>query len=152
MSMSEAFSVLLYTLIKLCCTKALEWSSLVPGPEVKSSLKTIHRKLSGPSQSKDWTCGSCIAGRFFSAAPSGKSQDSYMLPTHDFKEDKEQIWKCLWWKLTWKRWVGWGSGTEVRGQLKRQQLIGTRMVGAKGWGWGAGPQETAEAEASEREE
>ena len=34
--MSEAFSVPFYTLIKLCYTKA-EWSSLVPGPEVKSS-------------------------------------------------------------------------------------------------------------------
>ena len=136
MSMSEVFSVPFYALIKLCYTKAHEWSSLVPGPEVKSSLETVHRKLSGSSQSKDWTwvsCGSCIAGRFFSAAPSGKSQDSYILPTHDFKEDKEQIWKCLWWKLTWKQWVGWGSKAEVGGQLKRQQLIGTRMVGAKGW-------------------
>ena len=37
MSMSEAFSVPFYTLIKLCYTKALDWSSLVPGPEVKSS-------------------------------------------------------------------------------------------------------------------
>ena len=37
MSMSEAFSVPFYTLIKLCYTKALEWSSLVPGPKAKSS-------------------------------------------------------------------------------------------------------------------
>ena len=36
MSVSDAFSVPSYTLIKLCCTKALEWSSLVPGPEAKS--------------------------------------------------------------------------------------------------------------------
>ena len=36
MLMSEAFSVFLYTLIKLCYTKALEWSSLVCGPEAKS--------------------------------------------------------------------------------------------------------------------
>ena len=36
MSMSEYFSVPFYTLIKLCYTKALECSSLVPGPEVKS--------------------------------------------------------------------------------------------------------------------
>ena len=38
--MSEAFSVPFYTLIKLCYTKALEWSSLVPGPNAKSSKIT----------------------------------------------------------------------------------------------------------------
>ena len=37
MSMSEAFYVPFYTLIKLCYTKAIEWSSLVPGPKAKSS-------------------------------------------------------------------------------------------------------------------
>ena len=37
MSMSEAFSVPFYTLLKLCYIKALEWSSLVPGPKAKSS-------------------------------------------------------------------------------------------------------------------
>ena len=37
MSMPKPFSVPFHTLTKLCCTKALEWSSLVPGPEVKSS-------------------------------------------------------------------------------------------------------------------
>ena len=37
MSVSEAFSVPFLTLIKLCYTKALEWSRLVPGPEAKSS-------------------------------------------------------------------------------------------------------------------
>ena len=36
MSMSDAFSVYFLTFIKLCYTKALEWSSLVPGPEAKS--------------------------------------------------------------------------------------------------------------------
>ena len=41
MTMSEAFSVPFYALIKLCYTKALEWSSLVPGPEVKSSSSEI---------------------------------------------------------------------------------------------------------------
>ena len=30
-----------FTLIKLCYTKALEWSSLVPGPEAKSSFLEI---------------------------------------------------------------------------------------------------------------
>ena len=35
--MSEAFSVTFLTLIKFCYTKALEWSSLVPGLETKSS-------------------------------------------------------------------------------------------------------------------
>ena len=30
-----------YTLIKLCYTKALEWSSLVPGPKAKSSSSEI---------------------------------------------------------------------------------------------------------------
>ena len=38
MSMSEAFSDPFLTLIKLCYTKALEWSSLVPGPEAKSEI------------------------------------------------------------------------------------------------------------------
>ena len=57
MSMSEAFSVPFYTLINLCYTKALEWSSMVPSPEAKSSSSeimnltinhdlTIHHKLS----------------------------------------------------------------------------------------------------------
>ena len=41
MSMSEAFSALFCTLIKLCYTKALEWSSLVAGPEAKSSSSEI---------------------------------------------------------------------------------------------------------------
>ena len=36
MSMSETFCVPFYTLIKLCYTKALKWSSLVPGPKAKS--------------------------------------------------------------------------------------------------------------------
>ena len=40
MSMSEAFSVPFYTLIKLCYTKAFEWSRLVPGPKAKSSEVT----------------------------------------------------------------------------------------------------------------
>ena len=39
MSMSETFSVSFLTLIKFCNTKALEWSSLVPGPEAESSLE-----------------------------------------------------------------------------------------------------------------
>ena len=41
MSMSEAFSVPVHTLLKLCDTKALEWLSLVPGPETKSSSSEI---------------------------------------------------------------------------------------------------------------
>ena len=40
MSVSEAFSLPLH-LIKLCYTKALEWSSLVPGPEVRLSSLEI---------------------------------------------------------------------------------------------------------------
>ena len=41
----KLFSVLFYTLIKLCYTKALEWSSLVPGPEAKSSLEIMNPTL-----------------------------------------------------------------------------------------------------------
>ena len=37
MSVSEAFSVAFHAIIKLCHTKALERSNLVPGPEPKSS-------------------------------------------------------------------------------------------------------------------
>ena len=48
--MSEGFSVRFLTLIKLCHTKALEWSSLVPGPKAKPSSVitnlTVHCKLS----------------------------------------------------------------------------------------------------------
>ena len=42
MAMSEVFSVPFYTLIKLCFTKALEWSSLVPGPEDKFYLEVTN--------------------------------------------------------------------------------------------------------------
>ena len=41
MSVSEAFSVSFHTLLKLWYTKALEWLSLVPGPEAKSSSLEI---------------------------------------------------------------------------------------------------------------
>ena len=43
-SMSEA-SLSFVTLIKLCYTKALKWSSLVPGPEAKSSLEITNLTL-----------------------------------------------------------------------------------------------------------
>ena len=57
MSMSEAFSVPFYTLIKPCYTKALEWSSMVPVLKLNHPLQrswiltishdlTIHHKLS----------------------------------------------------------------------------------------------------------
>ena len=42
MSISEAFSVPFYTLIKLCYTKVFDWSSLIPGPEAKSSSEIIN--------------------------------------------------------------------------------------------------------------
>ena len=42
MSVSEAFSVPFFTSVKLCYTKALEWSSLVPNPEAKSSLEVTN--------------------------------------------------------------------------------------------------------------
>ena len=45
MSMSEAFSDPFLTLIKLCYTKALEWSSLVPGPQAKSSSDIMNSTL-----------------------------------------------------------------------------------------------------------
>ena len=47
MSVSEVFSVPFHTWIKLCYTKALEWSILFPGPEAKSSALEI--KNSTPS-------------------------------------------------------------------------------------------------------
>ena len=37
----RSFLYPLFTLIKLCYTKALEWSSLVPGPKAKSSSKIM---------------------------------------------------------------------------------------------------------------
>ena len=42
MSMSEASSVPFFTLIKLCYTKALERSSLVPGRKAKSSSEIMN--------------------------------------------------------------------------------------------------------------
>ena len=41
MSVSEAFFVPFYTLIKLVYTKALEWPTLVPDPKAKSSSSEI---------------------------------------------------------------------------------------------------------------
>ena len=37
----QKLSLFLLILIKVCCTKALEWSSLVPGPEAQSSSSEI---------------------------------------------------------------------------------------------------------------
>ena len=42
MSMSEDFSVSFLIWISLCYTKPLEWSSLVPGPEAKSSSEIMN--------------------------------------------------------------------------------------------------------------
>ena len=42
MSVSETFSVPFLILIKLCCMKALEWSTLVPGPKAKSSSEVTN--------------------------------------------------------------------------------------------------------------
>ena len=77
----QKLSVSFYTLIKLCYTKALEWSS----PEGKSSSLeirnlTFHHKLSpssrGSSWPRDWTIssgwGSWLAGGFFTTDPLGK--------------------------------------------------------------------------------
>ena len=44
MSVSETFSIPFYTLIKLCYTKALEWSRLVHGSKVKSSSSEIQHR------------------------------------------------------------------------------------------------------------
>ena len=44
-SMSEDFSVPFHSLIKLCYTKTLEWSSLVPGPKAKSSTLEITNSI-----------------------------------------------------------------------------------------------------------
>ena len=61
MSMSEASSVAFYTLIKLCYSKALEWSSLVPGCEAKSSSSEI---MNPTSFSVGYQCqgGCCTSG------------------------------------------------------------------------------------------
>ena len=45
MSMLEAFSIPFHILIKLCYTKALEWSSLVPGPKAESSSEIMNLTL-----------------------------------------------------------------------------------------------------------
>ena len=54
--LSEAFSVPFYTLIKLCYTKALEWSSLVPGPEATSSPDITNPTLFTVSYHSPGTC------------------------------------------------------------------------------------------------
>ena len=45
MSVSQAFSVPFLTLIKFCYARALEGSSLVPGPEDKSSSEIMNPAL-----------------------------------------------------------------------------------------------------------
>ena len=45
MSVSERFSVPFLTLVKPCYAKALEWSSLVPGPKAKSSSEITNPTL-----------------------------------------------------------------------------------------------------------
>ena len=42
---ARSFLCPFFTSIKLCYTKALEWSTLVPGPEAKSSLEITHLML-----------------------------------------------------------------------------------------------------------
>ena len=56
MSMSEALSVPFYTLIKLCYTKALESSSLVPGPRVKSTSLEITNPTLFTSSDQNHIC------------------------------------------------------------------------------------------------
>ena len=102
--MSEAFSVSFHTLIKLCYTKALEWSSLVAGPKAKSSSEitnptsftlsyhdpmgyTVHGILQarilewvavpfsrGSSQPRDHTQVSLTAGGFFTSWATREAQ------------------------------------------------------------------------------
>ena len=55
-SQSEAFSVTFYTLIKLCYTKALEWSSLVPGPDATSSWEITNPTSFTVSYQSPGTC------------------------------------------------------------------------------------------------
>ena len=83
LSVSEAFLVPFLALIKPCYTKALEWSSLVPGPEAKSSSEitnptsfTISYQgsavLSPQGISLGWSLGVSHAG-FLPAAPKSLS-------------------------------------------------------------------------------
>ena len=89
MSMSEAFSVPFYTLIKLCYTKALEWSSLVPDPEARSSLEITNLTLF------------TISDQHIDTISSLHSAYGGIKTTHMLKERKihtmknTEIWSCF---------------------------------------------------------
>ena len=79
MSVSEAFFVPYYTLIKLGYTKALEWPTLVPDPKAKSSSEitnlipftTRYQLLLWDSCRLSWWCHPTIASSvvLFSSRP-----------------------------------------------------------------------------------
>ena len=71
MSMSEAFSISFFTLIKLCYTKVLEWSSLVPSPEAKSSSEITNSNHSPQA---------IIFGACLGSSKQGKDIQSSSLP------------------------------------------------------------------------
>ena len=89
MSMSEAFSVPFHALIKLCYTKALKWSSLVPGPEAKSSLEIMNLTLSSKPK-EQLRLG---AGRPFSKTSIATDDEEKLCEEADRK--KHQFWRTL---------------------------------------------------------
>ena len=67
----------------------------------------------GPSQPRDWTqvfCISCIAGRFFTAEPPGKTQE---IGCHQLNNDTPYIVKMysnfkdvrIFWSVPWNQWI-----------------------------------------------
>ena len=96
MSMSEAFSVPFHTLIKLCYTKVLEWSSLVPSPKAKSSSEITNSNHSPQA---------IILGACLGSSKQGKDIQSSSLPVLSvyFYFTNSTMCLCVWLMESLKR-------------------------------------------------
>ena len=87
MSMSEVFSV---TLIKLCYTKALAWSSLVPVPKAKSSSSEI---MNPTPFTISYHLGSCPASSGEDKNIKGSTFSAF--PVYTFSASSVNEWHAL---------------------------------------------------------
>ena len=138
MSMPEDFSVPIYTLIKLCYSKALEWSSLVPSPEAKSSSSEItnptsftisYQDLPGPrTESTSLTQGLSSALQAYSLSLEPSGTPFMILKTIEYAQSFQAMYVILFVnieiiilvkKLNNKGPFSWGSvgRTQVSGHV-----------------------------------
>ena len=94
--MSETVSDSFHTLIKLCYTKALEWSSQVPGPEAKSSSEITNLTLFTVSYHY-WTPSPGESSKVLSVPA---SRLTVLLKTHH-EADWHSHLLLVTWVLTW---------------------------------------------------